>query len=477
MRGIKPHASPWRDPWIAAALLAALALRIAMARGGLWLDEAWSAVMAHDVGTPLGVILGINHDNNHVLNSWWLQLVGIGAPPLLARLLSVACSAATIIPAAAFAARRDRWAGRVAAWLFALSPMLVLLGSEARGYAPALLGVVLLVEKVDPRRAGPPLSATSLALIGVFGTLGHLLMVPAIILVGVWLWLATSDWRAALRAVAPALLGALFVVAVLFGSAYAVKGGMTLGARVPFSWPWFGSALIETGKMTLGIAAPLGLVAILIGPRPDRSDGALWLVLGLGLPLAAAVLHLPNSQISRYYVMSSLVLLWALASRAAALFRGKPWQRAAGVTVIGATLLAMTVADGHLVRTARGESDLPVRIVAADKRSPGRILIAADPLSAVIVAAAAEQRVAVTAVGPACVSANYLLAGLFDIVPKSPVDHCGARWLVVDYRLAPYRDGAGWVLYRRAGSATAPPDRQAGLPAPGPVASGPRPAL
>ncbi|MDP9163884.1 MAG: hypothetical protein M3N06_07310, partial [Pseudomonadota bacterium] len=96
MRGSPTHGALWRDPWIAAALLAALALRLAMARGGLWLDEAWSAVMAHDVGTPLGVLTSINHDNNHPLNSWWLQLVGLAAPPLLARAPAIACSVATL---------------------------------------------------------------------------------------------------------------------------------------------------------------------------------------------------------------------------------------------------------------------------------------------------------------------------------------------------------------------------------------------
>ena len=482
MRGIQPNAAPWRDPWIAAALFAALALRLAMAQGGLWLDEAWSVVMAHDVRTPLGVLLGINHDNNHLLNSWWLQLVGIGAPPWLARLLSIVCSVATIVPAAAFAARRDRWAGRAAAFLFALSPMLVLLGSEARGYAPALLAIVLLIEQVDPRRGGPPPSTTSLALIGLFGTLGHLLMVPAVILVGGWLWLAKPDWRAALRAVAPALAAAVGVVAVLLGAAYAIKGGLTLGASSPFSWPGFGAALAEMALLTLGAAGPLVLLALVIGPPPDRSDLALLLALGLGLPLAAASLQLPNSQISRYFILSSLALLWLTADRAAALLHGKSWQRAVAVLLLGAILLSMSIADARLIGAARGEPDLPVRRVVADQRGstamrPTRILIAADPLSAVIRVAAAKQQVPVSAVGPACVPADYLLAGLFDPNPALTVDHCGMRWLLVDHRLPLYRDGTGWVLYRRAGLASSPLNRRAGLPAPGPIASGPRPAL
>ena len=70
---------------VLAAMAVGLGLRIAAARGGLWLDEAWSAVYAAQAQTPIGVFLRINHDNNHHLNSLWLQAIGLAAPPLLAR--------------------------------------------------------------------------------------------------------------------------------------------------------------------------------------------------------------------------------------------------------------------------------------------------------------------------------------------------------------------------------------------------------
>ncbi|MEO7786970.1 MAG: hypothetical protein ABIR77_03990, partial [Sphingomicrobium sp.] len=103
-------------------------------------------------------------------------------------------------------------------------------------------------------------------------------------------------------------------------------------------------------------------------------------------------------------------------------------------------------------------------------------------------AAAAERRVATTAVGPACAPADYLFAGLFDLAPQATIVHCGTRWSLMDYRAQPFGSGMGWVLYRRAGSSSIPLDRRAGLsssplnrrtglPAPGVVASGPRPAL
>ncbi len=457
----------WRDPWVLAALGIALAVRLAMARGGLWLDEAWSVAMAHEAANPIAVISGIHHDNNHPLNSWWLQLVGIGASPLAARALAIACSVATVLPAAHFAARRSPWAGRISAWLFACSPMLVLLGSEARGYAPMLLALVLLVDQVDPA-ADRPASPALLAALGLLGTLGHLLMLPAILLVGLWLAIdARGNRQAAIARIRPALTASLVVVALLLGWAYAVQGGLTVGNSTPFAWPGFGAALVELVRLMLGAAwfAPLALLMLIAGPRPERLDLTLWTLLGLGLPFAVVFLHPANSHISRYYLLTTPALLWLVAQRVAVLGSASRGLRIAGGLFLGAMLLAMAITDARLIATRRGDPDLPVRLIAASHPGPARILIAASRLSAVITVAAAEQRVAVGAVGPACVPADALMIDLDDTAPPRRLDHCGARWTPIDYRLRPYRDGSGWALYTHAG-----------LPAAGTVANGPRPA-
>ena len=108
-------------------------LRIASASGGLWRDEAWSAQMATAAGTPLGVLLAINHDNNHHLNSLWLQFVGFGADPLLARALAIVAGTIAIGVAARLAPARAPTFGLVLALMVAISPMMVTMGSEARG--------------------------------------------------------------------------------------------------------------------------------------------------------------------------------------------------------------------------------------------------------------------------------------------------------------------------------------------------------
>src|SRR4051812_20336045 len=96
-----------RGRWILFAIvLIGLALRIAAGRGGLWLDEAWSELHAAGVKTPMGVFIGINHDNNHHINSLWMQALGVGAPPLLVRGLSIVTGTFSILVAAAIGIRR-----------------------------------------------------------------------------------------------------------------------------------------------------------------------------------------------------------------------------------------------------------------------------------------------------------------------------------------------------------------------------------
>ena len=88
MQMAKTRAAHW---WAAvgAIALVGLALRLLAARGGLWTDEAWSVIYAAQARDPIGVFLRINHDNNHHLNSLWLQAIGPAAPPMLARAPSI----------------------------------------------------------------------------------------------------------------------------------------------------------------------------------------------------------------------------------------------------------------------------------------------------------------------------------------------------------------------------------------------------
>jgi hypothetical protein len=106
---------------VSATALAGLVLRVVAAQGGLWTDEAWSMIYAAKARNPMGVFLRINHDNNHHLNSLWLQAIGPGASPLLARVPAIAAGTLCILVAASLCRRGSRKAGMVAALLFAVA--------------------------------------------------------------------------------------------------------------------------------------------------------------------------------------------------------------------------------------------------------------------------------------------------------------------------------------------------------------------
>jgi hypothetical protein len=210
--------------WIVIVALVGLVLRVSAADGALWLDEAWSATLAHDAATPLGVFVQINHDNNHHLNSLWLQTVGLGAPPIVARALSIAAGTLAIVMAGLIGLRRGPIAGLATAFLFALSPVLVTLGSEARGYAPMVLMVLVSAWYIDRYLADEESAdrPVTLAVCFFVGALFQLTMVfAACALIGwpfVTLWRRHGFKRAALataRLLGPALAALVFAAAIV----------------------------------------------------------------------------------------------------------------------------------------------------------------------------------------------------------------------------------------------------------------------
>jgi uncharacterized membrane protein len=166
-----------RTLWLGLALGAVLlgaVLRILAAGGDLWLDEIWSLEAAKSAGSALGVFTSLHVDNNHYLNTLFLRALGQNASPFAYRSLSLAAG----IAALALAVRLGRKSGPQAAagaLVLATSPLLVVLSSEARGYAIAVasaLGALVLLDRSEepPSRA----RVLSFGVVSSLGFLGHL---------------------------------------------------------------------------------------------------------------------------------------------------------------------------------------------------------------------------------------------------------------------------------------------------------------
>ena len=449
-------------PVLLIAALIGLALRTAAALGGLWLDEAWSAAYARDVVTPAGVLLNINHDNNHHLNTLWLQLVGFGADPLIQRALSIACGTLTVLVAGAIAARRGIEAAAVTAMLFAASPILVTYGSEARGYAPmllALMGSIALVDRwLDARERPAP--AIGLAVLAVLGMLAQLTMAFGLVAIAGWILLRV--WRdeglqravaALVRAQAIPLASGVAVAALVFGIAHA-QGGFQFGAVAPFQGGLFVFVLGETAAWTFGLpphraiaatAIVVTLLALLV-VRSVQPRAAFYALAIIGLPAAVALLTLPNSAIGRYYLLSVVALLLLAGEVAGSALRKRGILRWITLAVLCIILVGSAVRDLTITGDGRGD---PSRAVAemAPRAPKGATATVERARAAPVLEVAAASRGYRLALEP-CGRFLFVDRDGTEPFPAAPI-LCGQR-----YRLIAGADPAGlsgthWRLYER----------------------------
>jgi hypothetical protein len=399
--------------WIAGITLAGLVLRCLAARGGLWLDEAWSAIFAQEVATPAGVLFQINHDNNHHLNTLWLQLVGPDAPPMLQRALSIISGTTTIVVAARIAARRGPMPAVVAATAFCLAPFLLTYGAEARGYAPMLLAWVWAIDVADRWLADPvrPQPTTALAIAALLGCLAQATMLFGLFLLGLWVVLERcrdAGWRQGLRDTAallvPAAAVALLLIATAWFAASAGGTGFHMGNREPHDWgKWF-DAMGQLIGGTIGSAVVLVLLAYLARDVCDRLKtlaAIAWV-----FPLLVALLALPNSGAARYYIVivPPLLLLAAITLPAA-------WHRPVDRWLAGGIALAFLVqagfADSAMVRNLRGDPGRAIATLARVAPRGAVVSVDYDRSSAILIAAAWSQHYPLTLAAGPCPPAHF----------------------------------------------------------------------
>lgn len=441
----------WR--WIAGITLAGLVLRCLAARGGLWLDEAWSAVFAQEVATPAGVLFAINHDNNHHLNTLWLQLAGPDASPMLQRALSIVSGTATIPVAAAVAARRGTAPAILAAIAFCLAPFLLTYGAEARGYAPMLFVWVCAVAIADRWLDDPatPRPATALAIAALVGCLAQATMLFGLAILALWVAVERvrgAGWRRGLidtvALFAPAAVTAMLLVMLGWWVA-TLGGGFHMGNREPHDWGKWLAAMEQLIDGMVGPAIVLFLLAAVLWNVRDRL--VTLTVSACALPLAMAMLAMPNSGAARYYavIVPPVLLLVTIALPPA-------WRRTRGRFVAGAIAIIFLVNaafhDSALVRNQRGD---PGRAVATLSRmSPRGAVVSLDypRSSAILTAAARSQHYALTIAENPCPPARFQFVERDGnaAFPARP-DWCGRPYHEVARGDPAGLSGTHWRLY------------------------------
>lgn len=447
---------------VIACVLAGLIARVFAAQGGLWIDEAWSAIFADEAVPVLGVLASIHHDNNHHLNTIWLQLTGMGAPSPVMRGLSIISGTASIWIAAMIGARRDGWTAVATAALFALSPILVLYGSEARGYAPMLLcllaSILLVLDALDAPEM--PFPANALAGLAALGTLAHLMMAPALLVVTAWvllIFMRRVGFRPALSAslarMGPALFATGLVVAVIIGSAHMLAGGMTVGSVTPFSSALFTHAMGELISLTGGIGyyggvslAGWGILFLLV--LLARRAKVFFLLLLIAMPLAVILVQPVNSQFSRYYLLSAIgILMLAGDSVGALLARGPVW-RGVGVALLAAFAVTATLQIIQMHAVGRGHPDRPVALLKAAFPKGATILLDHHRAQAVLAVSARQANYAVTLVAGQCKPADALFIERERNSPRAThITRCNQSWRAIGHDDTIGPSGQNWSLY------------------------------
>jgi hypothetical protein len=344
-----PRALDLRLAIVAVVALAAL-VRLAATWNDLWLDEIWTLNLLGTLHSPLEILTSLHHDNNHVLNSFFLYLLKpLGSdwlyrlPALLAGIATVGLGAwlATLddVPATTTQSR-----ALMAAIVLGVSLPLIQYGSEARGYAMALafgLAAIALAVRDDVR----PMSASAPAVwaLLVLAFLSHALALH--VMTGLAAWAAVRAFRR------DGALGAIGTLAWWFAVPFAAFGAF---------WWWFLRGITVGGSNREGIGPPLARALATVSGLPGDVPLAVSLVLVLGVaaaglwviaqrksdlwvlfvigmivsPIALAIANPTNNYAERYFLVSMLLWLLLLAQLLAWLVaRGGPARIAALVAL------------------------------------------------------------------------------------------------------------------------------------------------
>lgn len=304
-----------------------------------WLDEIWSLRMVSSLPSPLGILTRLTHDNNHPLNSLFLWLVEPTSHWTLYRTLAVAASVGALVLTVLLSRGRPPREAVTSVALMALSYPLVVYGSEARGYAPAMffaLAAFALLERA--RRPGAPGALGLFWSALVAGFLSHLtfaFVLVSLVLLSINLCLREGSGLRGLLASSGRLVAApLLVTAALY---YPYLRGFGFGDAPGEAAP----AVLRQWMTLLGGAPRDGIVgtlsAIVIACflaygiwRAWRDGDADWVFfLGiLALPPLSVVVLRPPFLLVRYFVLTIPFLLLLLARAVGAGPRGR-WVAAA----------------------------------------------------------------------------------------------------------------------------------------------------
>ncbi|WP_338605416.1 hypothetical protein [Desulfoferula mesophila] len=273
----------------------------------------------------IDVIASIKHDNNHILNTIYLYFVGRGQAFYIYRLLAVACGIGSLMAIWRLAVPAGKLATLLTLFFTGFSYPLVLLFSEARGYAPAIL--CSLLAYLQLRRCRERLSAFNIVifmLVNILGLLSHATF--AIVLLALFtattLQRGPSPLLARLKQLVLLYLIPLLALALLyfgFVRVMTIGGGDSLHTDYLYVVGHFAALLfgLPNSQPWTSIALA-GYLAVVIGASYQlyRQRDNQWLFYPCCLalfPLAMIVATRPRFIYWRYFVLTAPFLYFLIA--------------------------------------------------------------------------------------------------------------------------------------------------------------------
>ena len=314
----------------AGILLVSAVLRFLGAQGDLWLDEIWTLNITSEMDHAYLIFWGPYLDNNHFLNTFYVYLVGTESSAAVLRGLAVASGIASVAVAGLIGLRRSRREALINMLLFGLSYAMVHYASEARGYGPMILFILLGFYWLDreleaPRRRHRFLFAGAV----VLGFLSHPIFVAIIACFGFWFFFDRLRSTRNLRRSSDGCVEFFLPTVVLFGSLFVSMGfafakqGLAFGGRPPEGGEPFG-VLFKLGHLfqyELGapLSVPLPVVAITvlvasaiaIAWLMRRGDSRAWFYLAavLLVPVVLLMIRTPIAVQTRYLIWTGVPVL------------------------------------------------------------------------------------------------------------------------------------------------------------------------
>jgi hypothetical protein len=366
-----------------AIVVAGVVARVLGLRTDFWLDEVWSYDLARNVSSPLEVLTGLHHSNNHHLNTLFMVLLGPDLPHWgWYRLLSLVAGLGSIALLARIAGRSDRDAAWIAAALGASSYVLVFHSAEARGYALVVFFALLAFLQLEKLGSDPTWRRAALfGLTVLLGFLSHLQFVHVYAASLAW-----TAWRAARSKESPgarlrAALKMHGVACVLLAGLYWIDvRKLHVGGGPSYDLL---EILGSTAALALGVPAGgwlamaafagfVGLALAGIAHLARRADDA-WvfhLVVILVSPAALLAIARPEVLFERYFVLSHAFLLPLVADLCAAGLRGGGLRRVATAALLLGGIAGNAVLSARFLRDGSGRYLEALELIASETPGP-----------------------------------------------------------------------------------------------------------